>query len=293
MIRLNKSCLPTKEAKTHMTPQFLRAYPPAESIPGSAYWFPFRRDKVLVEVHEHTLTPIQGGEEIRNLLQPARVLNLGALAGKACLTCEVAADFTPPQNWQAMELRALYGRLDNQNSALAGYASQLLLWERTIRYCPSCGHITEPLAGTWGKHCPNCGYEHYPPVTPAVLVLVHDDKRMLLTHKKGWGKRYSCIAGFVEPGESLEECVQREVYEEVGLEVSDIEYVGSQPWPYPHQLMVGFHARFSGGTLQPDGEELDDAQWFSLDALPELPPPVSLAHHIIVGWINAHRSTSG
>lgn len=275
-----------------MTPQFLRAYPPADFVPGSSYWFPFREGKMFVDVYEQTFMLIRGGEEVRELLQPVSVLHLGTLAGQSCLACEVAPDFTPPRDWQAMELRTLYGRLNKQSNALAGYASQLLLWERTNRYCPSCGHITEPLEGTWGRHCSHCGYEHYPPVTPAILVLVHDDTRMLLTHKPGWGKRYSCIAGFVEPGESLEECVQREVYEEVGLEVSDIEYVGSQPWPYPHQLMVGFNARFVGGTLQPDGEELDDAQWFSPDALPELPSPVSLAHHIIMGWINAHRPIS-
>src|ERR1700730_11556596 len=109
-----------------MMPQFLRAYPPAESIPGSAFWLPFHKNKVFVEVHDHTYTLIQGGEEIRALLQPAALLNLGTLAGNACLACEVGQGLTPPPDWQATELRALYGRLDDQSSSIVGYASQLL-----------------------------------------------------------------------------------------------------------------------------------------------------------------------
>jgi len=108
---------------------------------------------------------------------------------------------------------------------------------------------------------------------------------MLLTHKPGWGKRYSCIAGFTEPGESLEECVQREVFEEVGLEVTDMRYIGSQPWPFPHQLMVGYTARYTGGTLRLQQDELDDALWFDVDNLPDMPPLMSLAHFIIKTWI--------
>ena len=112
---------------------------------------------------------------------------------------------------------------------------------------------------------------------------------MLLTHKPGWGKRFSCIAGFVEPGESLEGCVKREIYEEVGMEVTDIEYIGSQPWPFPHQLMVGYIARYLRGEVRVDQLELDDARWFTVDTLPELPPPQSLARRIITTWIERHR----
>jgi NAD+ diphosphatase len=130
-------------------------------------------------------------------------------------------------------------------------------------------------------------------VTPAILVLVHDGDRVLLTHKPGWGKRYSCIAGFVEPSESLEECVQREVSEEVGLEIADVSYVGSQPWPFPHQLMVGFTTRYVGGTIRLDERELDDAAWFHIDDLPEMPPPQSLAHYIITTWTASRRSAMG
>jgi len=244
----------------------------------------------MVQDNGHTLALIQGGEEIREILHSDTVIYLGTLEETACLTCEVSPDFSLPQGWRELTQRELFGRLADHSRGLVGYASQLLLWQRTNRFCPVCGHSTEAIGGTWGRICPNCGYNSYPPVTPAILVLVYDGARMLLTHKPGWGKRFSCIAGFVEPGESLEECVQREVHEEVGLEVTDVTYVGSQPWPFPHQLMVGFTARYVGGTLHLDEQELDDAAWFHADALPELPPPESLAHHIIVTWLASRNS---
>jgi NAD+ diphosphatase len=122
-------------------------------------------------------------------------------------------------------------------------------------------------------------------VTPAILALVYDDHRVLLVGKPGWGQRRSIIAGFVEPGETLEECVSREVLEEAGLEVTDVTYIASQPWPYPDQLMVGFTARYAGGELHLDGNELAAGDWYTPDKLPDLPPPVSLAHHIIMQWV--------
>jgi NAD+ diphosphatase len=149
--------------------------------------------------------------------------------------------------------------------------------------------MTEPLSGGWGRQCPNCDHITYPPVTPAILVLVHDGENVLLVHKPDWGKRYSIIAGFVEPGESLEGCVQREVREEVNVEVSDIRYIGSQPWPFPHQLMVGFTARYVLGEIRPDQQELDRAAWFHYNALPELPPPLSLARQIITTWVASQQ----
>ena len=127
----------------------------------------------------------------------------------------------------------------------------------------------------------------YPLVTPAVLVLIEDDdRRTLLAQKDGWGNRFSVIAGFVEPGESLEQCCVREALEEVGVTVSDVRYVGSQPWPFPHQLMVAFRVRWVSGAIKRDQVELSDARWFSLDELPELPPPIALSRTLIQHWID-------
>jgi NAD+ diphosphatase len=147
------------------------------------------------------------------------------------------------------------------------------------------------LSEAWSRSCTNCTHIGYPPVTPAILVLVHDGERVLLAHQPGWGSRYSILAGFVEPGESLEECVRREVMEEVSIEITDITYIGSQPWPFPHQLMIGYIARYVSGEIRIQEQELDDAAWFHIDQLPELPSPISLSRQIVTKWVNSHNRT--
>lgn len=268
---------------------FQRAYPPVQAATGPALWFPFQAGKLLVQEHKQQLALIEGDETTLASLQPSPVLYLGTLHEKPCLTCEVSAEQALPTGWHAREMRSLFGSIDDNAYAVAGYASHLLRWQHDHRYCPACGHLTETLPASWARLCPRCGHTSYPTVTPAVLVLIHDGDRVLLAHKPGWGKRRSILAGFVEPGESLEECVQREVQEEVNLEVTDIRYVASQPWPYPDQLMVGFMARYKSGTIQPDYQELAGADWYRYDALPELPPPLSLARQIIMKWVASQQ----
>lgn len=165
-------------------------------------------------------------------------------------------------------------------------AVQRIEFRDSTRYCSRCASIMEALSDT-GAKCPICGFSAYPQVTPAVLVLIEDDnRRTLLAQKEGWGKRYSVIAGFVEPGESLEQCCIREALEEVGVTVSDVRYVGSQPWPFPHQLMVAFRVRWVSGAIACDHDELADARWFDIDGLPELPPPIALSRMLIQHWID-------
>ncbi len=287
-IQANLSSVIQRKAES-MTSIFIRAYPPAQPTPGDSYWLPFHNDKVLVQGTRSALRLIQGGEEIRELFQPSTVLYLGTLEGRACLTCTVDPAFPLPDGWSELTQHQLFGYIDEQANLLVGYAVQILQWQRTSQYCPVCGHSPEPVPSTWGKVCPNCGHTSYPPVTPAVLVLVHDGERVLLTHKPGWGKTYSCIAGFVEPGETLEDCVRREVREEVVLDVTDVRYVDSQPWPFPHQIMIGYTARYAGGELQLDQQELDDARWFHVDSLPALPFTYSLSYHMITSWVKAQQ----
>lgn len=122
-------------------------------------------------------------------------------------------------------------------------------------------------------------------MTPATLILVHDgEDKVLLSHQPGWGEMYSILAGFVLPGESLEECVHREVEEEVGVQVTDLVYYGSQPWPFPHQMMIGFLARYRNGAIEIDVEELDRAEWFDVHDLPPLPPTLSLSRQMLDAW---------
>ena len=195
------------------------------------------------------------------LLADASLLYLGTLHGVAVEAGDLVADAAIAEPLVALSLRDLFGLLGDDEYGLAGYASQMLHWRRTSRFCPVCGHETIEREGDWGRLCPSCAHISYPHVTPATLILIHDGAdRILLGHKPGWGDRYSILAGFVEPGESLEECVLRETMEEVGVVIDDLEYAGSQPWPYPHQLMIGFKARWISGDVRFDGVELDDAR---------------------------------
>lgn len=272
-----------------MTPRFQRAYPPARPTNSHVFWFPFQSHKLLVQEQESTLTLLEGDESIFAGLSVGPDIIIGTLGDTACMACSISPEQALPSGWRALDLRSLFGQVDDTIYAIAGYASQLLLWQRNSRFCPACGRATEQQPHAWGRVCPDCGICNYPPVTPAVLVLVHDGDKVLLTHQPGWGKRYSMIAGFVEPGETLEACVQREVMEEVGVTVTDITYAGSQPWPFPHQLLLVFTARYVSGELRLDLEELDDAAWFAYDALPELPGASGLPYRLMTQWVNAHR----
>lgn len=267
-----------------MPSRFQRTYPPAQPTDGLAYWFPFQGSRPLVKTNGDGFALLQGDESLFAGLAPRAIIHFGTLDGISCMACEIDPEQTLPSDWHILDLRALFGHIDDSAYAVTGYASQLLLWQRNNHFCPSCGQKTVPQPKTWGRICTSCNYISYPPVTPAVLALVYDGDNVLLTHQPGWNKRYSVIAGFVEPGETLEECVQREVFEEANVEVTDVAYMGSQPWPFPHQMMLAFTARYVGGELRPDLEELDDARWYRYDALPELPAPLSLSYRLISQW---------
>jgi NAD+ diphosphatase len=262
---------------------FQRLYPPAAIPAGPAVWLLFRGSDLLMPA-DGPLAPLQGSVAAPDGFVVAEPLLLGTLDGSPCLVGVLPEDTPLPAGLRTLGLRAVLANADAELGTLAGYAAQLLHWTRTSRFCPACAQPLGPLGGTWGRACGGCGHTLYPPVSPATIVLIHDGDRVLLTSKPGWGKRYSLVAGFVEPGETLEMCVAREVREEVGVEVTDICYVGSQPWPFPHQIMVGFLACYAGGELAIDTAELSDAAWFARDALPELPPPFSISRQIIELW---------
>lgn len=208
---------------------------------------------------------------------------LGSWRGEPCWVAEIPSDRSLPQGYRRETLVPMQGtRLPDDLLSLGGIAMQVLWWESTSRHCPRCGAETERIGGEWGKRCVRCKLEHYPHLYPAVIVLVEDGDRVLLARKRGWAPgRYALVAGFVDNGESLEAAVRREVREEVGVEVDDIRYVGSQNWPFPSQLMVGFVARYVGGEVRVDREELEDARWFPRDALPDGPSRHSIAGFII------------
>ena len=210
------------------------------------------------------------------------VIYLGTYLEQPCWAAGLAPEAAFPPGLQAESLLPAKTRLRDDVLSLGGLAHQALHWETTSRHCPRCGAATTRLAGEWGKHCPRCRFDHYPHLHPAIIVLVRDGERVLLTRKSFWPpRRYGLVAGFVDIGESFEGAVHREVGEEVGVRVRDLRYVGSQYWPFPSQIMVGFTAQYAEGDLQVNRSELEDARWFSIHALPDLPPRLSIARFIL------------
>jgi NAD+ diphosphatase len=193
-----------------------------------------------------------------------------------------------PPGWRRVPLRSAMMGFDATLSGLAGRAAQVLEWDRTHRHCGVCGTITQLRATERARVCPACEHIAYPRLSPAMMALVWRPGELLLARSPGFAAgRYSALAGFVEPGESLEECVHREVAEEVGVAVRDLRYYGSQSWPFPHSLMVAFTARWEGGDITPQADEIEDARWFPLDALPDIPPRFSIAGHLIRDTLEA------
>ncbi len=221
----------------------------------------------------------------------------GAAVLAAVLPPDVPEPFSAPAGWAP--LRVVGADIDAGHSALFVEALSLGRWLLDSPFCPACGSLTELRHGGWSRLCPVCGREHFPRTDPAVIVAVSSAShpaRLLLGSNALWGPdRYSCFAGFVEAGESLEAAVHREIEEEAGVRLSDVRYGGSQPWPYYRSLMLGFHATaVDDGAARPDGEEILTVRWFSRDEVAValagagevlLPPPTSIAHRLITDWL--------
>ena len=189
------------------------------------------------------------------------------------------------EEWTMAGLRASYDLLPLGDYQAAGKAFQILYWDGHSRFCPVCGTPMEQLAPIM-KRCPECGNEMYPPVSTAIIVLVRKGKEILLVRAHNFrGTFHGLVAGFLEAGETLEQCVAREVMEETGLKVKNITYFGSQPWPYPSGLMVGFIADYESGTIRLQEDELSAGAFYSKENLPELPRKLSIARKLIDGWL--------
>lgn len=265
------------------TPLFLNLT--LADVPVSSNFLVFEREKLL-------LKKIGGGLEFLELS------DVYSLAGDAAFAavhfigddngrryyCFQAPDSLEIEKteFEFYNLRGLMNRLEPSGFKFASVASQILYWDRTTRFCGECGAKTNRSESERAKICPECGRSFYPAITPAIIVAVMNGGRMLLAHNKNFAEGvYSLIAGFVEPGESLEECVRREVMEETGIAVSNVKYFKSQSWPFPSSLMIGFTAVYEGGEIKPDGEEITSAAWFGRDDLPVLPGNGSLSRKMI------------
>jgi NAD+ diphosphatase len=219
---------------------------------------------------------------------------LGDLAGVVCVAVALAADAPEPPGWRYAGLRSLFFRLPEPLLAIAARAFQVVEWDRTHRYCGRCGTPTRVKAGERAKECPGCGYVAYPRVTPAMMVLVTRGSELLLARAPRFPPgMYSALAGFVEAGETIEDCIHREVREEVGLEIGDIRYFASQSWAFPHSLMIAYTAEYAGGVLRPDETEIAEARWFAWNAVPSLPPSISISRRLIEATVARLASEAG
>jgi NAD+ diphosphatase len=217
---------------------------------------------------------------------PADGLFLGVLDGRHCWAVDVAEE-SDVDEALFKDLRMLWGALDEVTWTVAGRAVQLVEWARTHRFCGRCATPTEPARGERARRCPSCGLLAFPRLAPAMITLVErDDGRVLLARNRNFPMpMFSLLAGFVEPGETLEDAVARETFEEVGVVVDDIRYWGSQPWPFPHSLMIGFRARYVSGDLVLQEDEIAEAGWFAHDDLPMVPPSMSIAGRMLEAWL--------
>ncbi len=264
-------------------------FAPAHLLPATladdALAFAFHEGKLLVSRIEEGAPPrLPTYGDLRTIGLGGRPHYLGELEGLACvaINLEAAGVDAARDAWRFSGLRALFFAIPDPLLALAGRAFQIVEWDRTHRYCGQCGTPMHDKAGERARECPACGHTAYPRVSPAMMVLVTRGHDMLLARANRFPPgMFSALAGFVEPGETIEDCIHREVREEVGIEVRDPVYFGSQSWSFPHSLMIAFTAEYAGGTLRPDETEIAEARWFAPDALPAMPPSLSIARRLI------------
>jgi NAD+ diphosphatase len=270
------------------------SFVPGIEQPGDANaparWFAFRGSDLLVAASSDAIgIPIAAGLESLGI-PTACSHYLGLADGAPCRAAEIPTGTEAPAGWSFQGIRSLFGSLSDSFFSVAARAMEVLDWDRSHRYCGTCGAATVLKQGERARECPSCRSLSYPRISPAVIVAVSRGDRLLLARARRFPPGlYSVLAGFVEPGETLEECVRREIREETGIEVDNIGYFGSQPWPFPHSLMIAFTAEHAAGEIRVEPSELVDASWYSADALPRIPDPITVARRLIDGWIATQR----
>lgn len=269
---------------------FFMRFIPAESPvfnnikPG--WWFFLRNDELLIKTTgEKTEIPFMDDVNIPGL-ELLCMHYLGKLDGSPCFTAELTVDAQAPEGMVFQGVRGIFGLLGEEIFQLACRAVHILQWDRNSQFCGRCPNPTRADTLERAKVCSMCGFRSYPRISPATITAVKRDKRILLARARRFpAELYSVVAGFVEPGETLEECVKREIMEETGIDVKNVRYFGSQPWPFPDSLMIAFTADYAGGEIRIDKNEIMDAGWFSADTLPRIPDKLSIAWRLIDHFI--------
>jgi NAD+ diphosphatase len=260
---------------------FIPACQPSHKAEDPVYWFLFHDQQLLMETSKDIYRlPLVSNTLIDFKLTTEQYL--GTLDGLPCYTAQLSGVPEIPGNLNLFPVRDLYGKIPEDLFWLAGRAYHISTWDCHTLYCGSCGTPTENMIEQRAKLCPKCRQLIFPRISPAIIVAIVKDNQILLARNRNLpADLYTVIAGFVEPGESLEECLQREVKEEVGIAVKHIRYFGSQPWPFPDSLMIAFTAEYAGGEITVDGDEIIEAKWFTTDHLPQIPGRISVARKLI------------
>ena len=246
--------------------------------------FLFVADKLICVEVKGMLEPI-ASEDLRWMdIEVTNKHYLGKYSGRRCFVAEASGDIT--EGYTVEYLFTLLGRASPPLFYLAGRAKQILDWDKSNQYCGICGAGMSFHAEDRAKVCLDCDQAVYPRISPSIIVLVTDGEKMLLARNSSWQEGFfSTLAGFVEPGESIEQTVHREVEEEVGLKIDQLQYKGSQSWPFPNSLMLGFHACYKSGTIIYNDNEIAEAKWFSIDDLPSMPPGTAISRWLIDEFI--------
>jgi len=263
-----------------------KGYKPAKEPLGKnikkAWLFVFNANQILIKEGQDGPS-IPTCQDVDELMNP-EIGNqyFGELDETPCYCLEADDSVHFAAGLVYRDLRSLLGQLDQDIFVLAGRAFQLVNWSRMTKFCGKCGSVTVVQQNELVKKCPDCEALFYPRISPAVIVAIIRDDKILLAHNKSFKNNlYSVLAGFVEPGETFEECINREIMEEVGIQVTNIKYFGSQPWPFPDSLMVGFTAEYESGEISVDGLEIEAAYWYSADNLPSIPATTTIAGRLI------------
>ena len=268
---------------------FVPALHPQPHASEAPWWFVFRNSQVLVR--RSTTDRIQpylvGPIEFEPLL--VDIQYLGTYGATGCYAAWLPAEAPLPAGLEWVGLRELFGVVDEEVLWIAGRANQLVHWAANHRFCGHCGNPTRDKEDERARMCDACRLISYPRISPAIIVAVVRDKRLLLARSTRFTSSFhSVLAGFVETGETLEQAVRREVSEEVGIDVCNIRYFGSQPWPFPDSLMVAFTAEYAGGDITLDDNEIVTADWYSAANLPRGPGKISIARRLIDWFVETH-----
>lgn len=248
--------------------------------------FTFNNGELLVGYNENK-SFIPSWNDVKNLgLEVIESNCIGELNGTKCFSLEVNDKNLLKSDFKFIKLRECGMLISEVLFSIAGRGLQLLNWEKNNKFCGKCGLQINEKLNERAKVCGNCNLTIYPNISPAIIVAVTRGDKILLAHNRAFeDAKYSVLAGFVESGESLEGCVKREVFEEVGIEIKNIKYFNSQSWPFPNSLMIGFFAEHSEGDIMVDGIEIDDAKWFGKDELPNIPEKSTIARKMIDSFI--------